>query len=171
MIYRDHEVRYRKEFILGTDFHLFQNVSACHPRHSTYHCLVLGCLHGMTQREHQRHLRLRTMLSLYPPNWPSHGDYLLDPPPAGGSQEPARECAYAFCISEETWQVIYTRVSLWRPPDRYQYHLHNIGCRVRSLLSGERRMRLMKEGTVVNNLLAPYPPTDKGVTASDARVV
>ena len=50
------EVRSRTDYILGTDCCLFQNVSTQDPRHNTNHYMFLGCLHGVTLREHQHYL-------------------------------------------------------------------------------------------------------------------
>ena len=46
MLRCDQEVSYRKDYILGTDFYLFQNISAQCPRHNIDHYLVWGCLLG-----------------------------------------------------------------------------------------------------------------------------
>ena len=37
-------VRYRTDYILGTDSRLFRNVSVWDPRHNSDHYMVLGCL-------------------------------------------------------------------------------------------------------------------------------
>ena len=53
IIHHGQEVRSQMDYILGTDRHLFLNVSVRDPRHNTEHYMVLGCLHGVTLREHQ----------------------------------------------------------------------------------------------------------------------
>ena len=65
------------DHILGTDCCLFQNVSVWDPRHNIYHYLVLGCLRGVTQREHQHYLGTRTRLPLHPPKRPSREDTMF----------------------------------------------------------------------------------------------
>ena len=49
-------VRYRTYYILGTDCHLFWNVSVWDPRHNTDHYMVLGCLCSANMREHTKYL-------------------------------------------------------------------------------------------------------------------
>ena len=44
------------DYILGTDCCLFQNVATQDPRHNTNHYMFLGCLHGVTLREHHHYL-------------------------------------------------------------------------------------------------------------------
>ena len=77
MLRRGKEVRYRTSYILGTDRHLLQNVSVLDPRHNTDHYLLLGCIFGVTQREHQRYLGSHTQLPLYPPKCPSLEDSIF----------------------------------------------------------------------------------------------
>ena len=44
-------VRSQTDYILGTDRHLFWNVSVWNPRHNTDHYMVLGCLRSAPERE------------------------------------------------------------------------------------------------------------------------
>ena len=46
MVCAGREVRFRTDYILGTDCRLFWNMSVQDPRHNSYHYLVLGCLHS-----------------------------------------------------------------------------------------------------------------------------
>ena len=48
-----------EDYICGTYHRLFQNVATQEPRHNTYHYLVLGFIHGVTQKEHQCYLRMK----------------------------------------------------------------------------------------------------------------
>ena len=59
MIREGREVRSQTDYILGTDFRLFGNVSVQDPSHNSYHYLVLGCLHSASLKEHARYLRGR----------------------------------------------------------------------------------------------------------------
>ena len=59
MIREGMEVRSRTDHILGTDHHLFGNVSVRDPRHNSDHYMVLCCLHSASLREHTRYLRGR----------------------------------------------------------------------------------------------------------------
>ena len=60
------EVRYRTDYLLGTDLRMFHNISVWDPQHNYGHYMVLGCLHGTTQREHSLYLgqRQRSPLQL-----------------------------------------------------------------------------------------------------------
>ena len=71
MIRVGREVRSRTDYILGTDFRLFWNVSVQDPRHNSDHCLVLGCLQSAPLREHSKYLRRRKRLPLRPPTTPT----------------------------------------------------------------------------------------------------
>ena len=67
-------VRYRTEYILGTDRSLFWNVSVRDPRHNTDHYMVLGCLRCAPEREHAKYLTRRKKLPLQPPTEPTRED-------------------------------------------------------------------------------------------------
>ena len=56
MIQEGREVRSRIDYILGTDFCLFGNVSVRDHRHNSDHYLVLGCLHITSLKENTRYL-------------------------------------------------------------------------------------------------------------------
>ena len=68
MLMQGRVVRSETDYILGTYFRLFHNVSFRDPRHSTYHYMVLGCIHGASCRENQCCLRWCTRLPLLPPH-------------------------------------------------------------------------------------------------------
>ena len=61
-------VRFRLDFILGSDRRIFQNVAVWHPRHNSDHFMVMGCLCGASPREHYSYLGIRTRLLIRPPN-------------------------------------------------------------------------------------------------------
>ena len=50
MIQAGREVRYRTDYILGTDRRLFWNVSIWNPRHNSDHYMVLDFLHSAPLR-------------------------------------------------------------------------------------------------------------------------
>ena len=54
MIMEGRDVRSRTDYILGTDHHLFGNVSIRDPMHNSDHYMVLGCLHSASLKEHAR---------------------------------------------------------------------------------------------------------------------
>ena len=52
MILEGREVRSWTDYILGTGFCIFGNVSVREPRHKLDHYMFLGCLHSASLREH-----------------------------------------------------------------------------------------------------------------------
>ena len=62
---------------MGHTVSLFQKVAVRDYRHKTNHYMVLGYLHGVTLREHQRYLGLLTRIPLYPSKQPSLECYLF----------------------------------------------------------------------------------------------
>ena len=56
MLRNGREMRSRTDYILGTDHHLFGNVSIRDPRHNSDHYMVLGCLLSVPLTEHKRYL-------------------------------------------------------------------------------------------------------------------
>ena len=77
MIPAGREVRSRTDCILGTDHHLFWNVSVRDPRHNLDHYMVLGCLRSAPLRDHSRYLRGCKRLPLRPPNAPTREDRIF----------------------------------------------------------------------------------------------
>ena len=72
MIRAGREVRYRMDYLLGTDCRLFWNVSVRYPRHNSDHYMVLGCLRSSPLREHSKYLGGRKRPPLQPlttPTW------------------------------------------------------------------------------------------------------
>ena len=67
MIREGRDMRSRTDYILGTYFRIFGNVSFRDPRHNSEHYMVLGCIHSAPLREHARYLRERKRLPLRPP--------------------------------------------------------------------------------------------------------
>ena len=53
------EVRSQTDYILGTDRHLFWNVSVWDPRHNSEHYMILRCLRSAPLREHAKYLKGR----------------------------------------------------------------------------------------------------------------
>ena len=60
-------VRYRTDYILGTDRSLFRNVAVRNPRHNSDHYMVMGLLRGGTVREHISYIAGRRRIPLTPP--------------------------------------------------------------------------------------------------------
>ena len=70
-------IRYRTDYILGTDCSLFRNVAVRDPRYNSDHYMVVGLLKGGTAREHIRYISGRRKLPLKPPEQPMREDTLF----------------------------------------------------------------------------------------------
>ena len=66
MVWEGKVVRYRTDYILGTEQSLFQNVSIRDPQHNTDHFMVVGCLRSAPAREHAKYLTGKKKLLLQP---------------------------------------------------------------------------------------------------------
>ena len=71
MVRLGREVRYRMDYILGTDRRLFRNVSVRDPSQNSDYYMISGCLHSATLRKHTKYLGRRTRLPLRPPTTPT----------------------------------------------------------------------------------------------------
>ena len=67
-------MRSRTDYILGTDRHIFGNVSVWDFRHNSDHYMVLGCLHIASLKDHTRYLGGRKCLPLFPLTKPTRED-------------------------------------------------------------------------------------------------
>ena len=70
-------IRYRTNYILGTDRSLFRNVAVRDPRYNSDHYMVVGLLKGGTTREHIRYIAGRRRIPLTPPKRPTREDTLF----------------------------------------------------------------------------------------------
>ena len=70
-------IRYRTDYLLGTDRSLFRNVAVRDPRHNSDHYMVVGQLRGGTAREHAQYIKGRRRLPLLPPKEPTRDDKLF----------------------------------------------------------------------------------------------
>ena len=89
------------------------------------HYLVLGCLHDANPRELQCYLGTSTRIPIRPHRQPPRKDNLLVSLHNAVPKPPAREFPHNYWISEETWKVIGTRVSLGCALDRDQHCIHD----------------------------------------------
>ena len=92
MIRVGREVRSRTDYILGTDFRLFWNVSVQDPRHNSDHYMVLGCLYSAPMREHSSYLEGRKRPPLRPPTAPTREDGNLCGPTEGRPEASGTGC-------------------------------------------------------------------------------
>ena len=61
------EKRSRTDYLLGMDIHLLWNMSVQEFWHNSDHLMVMGCLCGTAQREHNRYLGRNWRFPLHPP--------------------------------------------------------------------------------------------------------
>ena len=66
MIREGREVRSWTDYIMGTDRHLFGNVSVRDPRHNSDYYMVMGYLYSTPLREHSSYFGGRKRLPLRP---------------------------------------------------------------------------------------------------------
>ena len=65
------EVRSWMDYVLGTNRHLFRNMSVWETMHYSDHYTILGCLHSDALREHTKYFRRRTHPPLPSPTTPT----------------------------------------------------------------------------------------------------
>ena len=114
MLREGREVRYRTDFIVGTDHRLFGNVSVRYPRHNSDHYLVLGCLHIASLKEHTQYLGGRKRLPLRPPTKPTREDKIFAALRRAVPKAQAREARRNEWISAATWRLVNERISARR---------------------------------------------------------
>ena len=114
MVQEGKVVRYRTDYILGTDQSLFCNVSVRDPRHNTDHYMVLGCLRSAPEREHVKYLTERKNLPLRPPAEPTREDGIFAALRRAVPKTHARERRMNEWIYKDTWRLVDMRVSVQR---------------------------------------------------------
>ena len=67
MVIQGREVRSQTYYIIGYDLRIFQNVAIQDLQHTSNHYMFLGCLCGVSPKEHSNCLGRRTRLPLRPP--------------------------------------------------------------------------------------------------------
>ena len=150
-------VRYRTDYILGTDRSLFWNVSVQDLRHNTNHYMVLGCLRSAPKREHAKYLTGRKKLPLWPPSNPTREDGIFAALRRAVPKPHVREKNMNECISEETWRLVNKRVSARRGL-RVQARIRRLSQAIAESLKGDRKRRLDTAGVEVETLLGADPP-------------
>ena len=111
MIREGREVQYRTDYILGTDYRLFENVSIQDPRHHSDHYTVLGCLHSAHLREHARYLGGRKRLPLLPSTAPTREDGIFAALRRAVPKPLDKEVRKKAWILAATWRLVDKRVS------------------------------------------------------------
>ena len=151
-------VRYRTEYILGTDRRLFKNVAVRDPRHNTDHYMVLGCVPGAplaTTRQCQGGQR-RWLVP--PPAAPSRTDTLFAALRRAVTKTGPREARRNAWISAETWRLVDERVATRRDPRYCQADRQRLGKKIGKSLSKDRKRRTEEAGAAVEDLMKADPP-------------
>ena len=116
MLRKGRELRYRTDYILGTDRRLFGDVSVWDPRNNSDHYMVLGCLPSASLTEHKRYLGVQNKWPLRPPTKPTREDGAFVALRRAVPKANAREERRNEWISAETWRLVDKRVSARRDP-------------------------------------------------------
>ena len=152
-------VRFRTDYILGTDRRLFWKVSVWDPWHNTNHYMVLGCLCSAPKREHTKYLMGRKRLPLRPPSNPTREDGIFAALRRAVPKPHARERRKNGWILEDTWRLVDERVSARRKKrDHTQARIRRLSRAIAASLKGDRRRIVETAGEEVEALLGADPP-------------
>ena len=133
-------VRSPTDYIISIDRCLLHNGPVQDPRHNIYHWVFLGCLHGDSQREHQRYLGRRTQHPLRPPTVPTREDVLFTDIRQSITKPHRMDRWRTPWISDETWIAMESRVALCRAPTYGQARTRTLGRRIKVLLNRYRQI-------------------------------
>ena len=146
MIREGREVRSWTDYILGTDHHLFGNVSVQEPRHNSYHYMVLVCLHSALLKEHARYLGGRKWLPLRLPTAPTREDGISTALHRAVPKPLAPEARKNAWIFAATWILINERVSARRDIAKDQALIRRLGRAIKASLREDRKRRAEEAG-------------------------
>ena len=158
MIREGMEVRSRTDYNLGTDCHLFANVSVQDPRHNSDHYMVLGCVHSASLREKARYLGGSKRPPLRPSNEPTREYIIFADLWRAVPKSRAQEAWKNSWISVTTWRLMDKRVSACWYIEKYQALIRRLGCAIKASLREDRKRRAEEVGAEVETLLGLYPP-------------
>ena len=158
MIREGREVRFRTDYILGTDCRLFGNVSVRDPTHNSDHYMVLGCLHSAPLREHARCLRGRKQPPLCPPTALTREDRIFADLRRAVPKPLAMYARKNAWILEAMWRLVDKRVSAHQDPAKDQAFIWRLGRAIVASLRDNRRRRSEETGVEVEALLGSDPP-------------
>ena len=157
MIREGREVQYRTDYILGTDYRLFENVSVQDPRHNSDHYTVLGCLHSAHLREHARYLGGRKRLPLLPSTAPTREDGIFAALRRAVPKPLDKEVRKKAWILAATWRLVDKRVSVRRDLAKDQVLIWKLGRAIKASLWDNRRRRAEEAGSKVEALMGSDP--------------
>ena len=138
MVWAGREVRSRKDYILGTDYRIFWNVSVRDPRHNSDHYLVLGCLCSSPLREHSEYIGMRKWPLLQPPTTPMREDSLFASLRRAAPKPLAKEARNNMWILAAMWRLVDERVSVRRYLAKDQAPIGRLGCAIKAILREDR---------------------------------
>ena len=130
---------------MGTDRHLFGNVSVLDPMHNSDHYMVLGCLHSASLKEHARYLGGRKKLTLCPLTKPMRQDTISAALQRAVTKPRAQKAQKNAWILAATWRIADERVSARRDLAKYQTLIWRLGRAIRTSLKTDR-IRQAEEG-------------------------
>ena len=146
------------DYILGTDHHLFGNVSVRDPRHNSDHYMVLGCLPSASLTENKQYLGGRKKLPLKPPTEPTREDGVFAALRRAVPKARAREARQNEWISTEMWRLADKRVSVRWDPAKGQAIKRRLGSAIKASLAADQRRRADEAGTEVEALMGAERP-------------
>ena len=151
------EARSQTDYILGTDFRLFGNVSVQDPWQNSDHYIVLGCLPSASLTEHKIYLGGRKRWPLRPPKKPTREDESFAALRRAVPKAQPRAARRNAWISAETWRLVDKRVSAHRDPVKGQAIKLRLGQAIKMSLTADRRRRADEAGTEVEALVGADP--------------
>ena len=153
-------MRFRKDYILGSDRQISQNAAVRDPRHNSNHFMVMGCLRGASPREQYCYLGSRTRLPLCPSvrQTRAQADKLFSELQRAVTKPDKHTARHNLWMSVETWRLADKRVSIQWEPGRDQRQIRRLGRAIRSFIKEDRRRRVTTAGEEVESLLNGTPP-------------
>ena len=161
MLQKGREVRYRTDYILGTDRRLFGNVSIWDPRHNSDHYMVLGCLPSASLTEHKRYLGGRKRWPISPPTNPTRVDKNFAALRRAVPKVQTRAARRNAWISEEMWRLVDERSSACWDPRKGRALKRQLRRAVKASLAADQKRRADEAGAEVEALVEADPPLIK----------
>ena len=160
LFFRGKAIRSWTDYLLGTDRSLFRNVAVRDPRYNFDHYMVMGLLGGGTAQDHIRYIVGRRRIALTPPKQPTREDTLFRDLRRAVPKPHLREQHRNAWVSDETWKLVYERVTVRRKP-RARTQMRRLGRAIQASLKGDSRRRVEEAGKAVDALLGEDPPNAK----------
>ena len=136
------------DYILGTYHRLFWNVYVWDPRHNNDHYMVLRLLCRAPEREHARYRWVGKNLPLRPLAEPKSEDGIFAALRRAMPKPHIRERRNNGWISEDTWRLVYKRVSA-RRKTKDQLRIQRLRRAIVASLKRNRKRRVEAAGEEV----------------------